>query len=124
MPETVRIKKTAVLVEEEVTYGVDPTPEAATNGVLLHNVTISPLVANEIKRDLVGRGLGAQEAILAEVYEKITFEVELAGAGAAGDVPGWGVLLRSCGMGEVVNAGVSAVYAPISDSIPSCTIYF
>ncbi|MBF0453631.1 MAG: hypothetical protein HQL72_02300 [Magnetococcales bacterium] len=124
MADTVRIKKTAVLVKEEVAYGVDPVPTGGANAVQLHNLSLTPMAATEISRDLIGRGLGAQEKILAEIYEKLSCEVELAGAGAAGDVPGWAAMLKACGMGETINAGVDVVYKPISDNIPSVTIYF
>ncbi|MBF0383627.1 MAG: hypothetical protein HQL69_21610, partial [Magnetococcales bacterium] len=124
MPQDlVRIRKTAVLAKTEVTYGVDPVPTGGADAMLLHNVTINPLVANEITRDLVGRGLGAQEAILAEKHETLSCEVELTGSGTAGDAPAWGPLLKACGFAETINAGVDVVYTPLSDNISSVTIY-
>ena len=123
MSNNVSIKKTAVLVKTEATYGVDPTPDAAADGVLLHNVNITPMANEALSRDLVGRGLGAQEKILTQIHKKISCEVELAGSGAAGTAPGWAALLMACGMGETVNAGVSVVYKPVSEDYPSVTIY-
>jgi hypothetical protein len=50
--------------------------------------------------------------------------VALAGAGAAGDVPGYGPLLRACGFAETINAGTDVEYDPVSGSFESVTIYY
>jgi hypothetical protein len=54
----------------------------------------------------------------------VEFEVEVAGAGAAGTAPKYGPLLRGCAHAETVNASVSVVYAPVSESEESLTLYF
>ncbi|MFZ5774026.1 MAG: phage tail tube protein [Thermodesulfobacteriota bacterium] len=53
---------------------------------------------------------------------KISFEVELCGAAAAGTAPHYSAALRCCGVGETIVALTSVAYKPISVNIPSCTV--
>lgn len=52
----------------------------------------------------------------------LEFDVEVKGSGTAGTAPALGKLLKACGFGEVVQAGVSVTYKPASASIPSMTL--
>ncbi len=120
-------RKKLVLAKIETTYGSDITPTAADNAVLVNNVELSPVAANEVSRELEGRGLGNQAKMLTNVHSTLSCSVELAGSGAAGTAPAWGVLLRACGFGETITSktgAANAAYKPISASEPSLTIYF
>ena len=117
-------RKRTVLAKIETAYGVDPVPSGAANAILVGNLTPTPQSATLVKRNIVRPYLGNAEELPTAIYAGIDFEVELAGSGAAGTVPAWGVLMRACGFSETISAGVGVTYAPISNSFESATIYF
>lgn len=121
MPQLMR--KRTVLAKIEATYGTDPVPTGAVNAIQVKNLTVAPIEANLLSRDLIRPYLGNFQNIVAAAYSKVDFEVELAGSGAAGTVPAYGTLLRACGMSETISAGVSVIYAPISTAFESNTFY-
>lgn len=116
-------RKLALLAKLDATYGVDPTPSGAANAILATNVTFTPIEGEEVSRDLMLPYLGNSGFQLANTYAKIEFEVEIAGAGAAGTAPAYGPLLRACGMAEVITAGSSVVYNPVSGGYDAVTMY-
>lgn len=117
-------RKRTILAKTEVTYGTDPTPTGAANAVLVRNMSITPLNAELVSRDLVRPYLGGSEQLIASSYVSIEFEVEMAGSGTAGTAPAYGSLLRACGMAETIQAAVSVTYAPVSAAFSSVTIYY
>lgn len=117
-------RKRTILVKSEVTYGVDPTPTGAANAILVRSLSITPLNAELVGRDLIRPYFGASEQLIASSYVTVEFEVEMAGAGAAGTVPAYGPLLLACGMSATTSAGVSVTYAPVSAAFGSATIYY
>ncbi len=110
--------------KEETTYGTDAAPTGAANAVLAQNVKLTPMGASEVPRQHARPFQGARPALLVGKHMKISFEVEAKGSGTAGTAPGFGVLLRSCKLAEVVAAGVSVTYNPVSSNHKSCSIYF
>lgn len=117
-------RKRTILAKTEVTYGVDPTPTGAANAILVRNLSITPLSAENVSRDLVRPYLGASEQLIASKYVGCEFEVEMAGSGTAGTAPAYGPLLLACGFAETVVAVTSVTYAPVSASFKSATIYY
>jgi len=118
-------RRQLLLAEAEVTYGVDPTPTAGSNAILVRNIEVTPLEADTVNRELIRPYLGQSEQLLAQTRVLINFEVELAGSGTAGTAPAYGPLLEACAMTETVVASTSVTYAPNSDTSPgSVTIYF
>lgn len=117
-------RKTVILAKTEVTYGTDPTPTGAANAMTVRNLSLTPIAANRVSRDLVRDFLGNSEQLVASQSVQLAFEVEVAGAGAAGTAPKWGPLMRACGMSETISAGVSVIYHPVSASFDSVTIYY
>jgi len=118
-------RRQLLLAEAEVSYGVDPTPSASTNAILVRNIEVTPLEADTVSRELIRPYLGQSEQLLAQTRVLINFEVELAGSGTAGTAPAYGPLLEACAMTETVVASTSVTYAPNSDAAPgSATIYF
>ena len=116
-------RKRLILAKIESTYGTDSTP-GGTEAILVRNLEITPLQADVVTRDLIRPYLGNFEQILANQRVEITFEVELAGSGAAGTGPAWSPVMKSCAMSETISAGTSVTYAPVSSSFSSCSIYF
>lgn len=119
-----KFRKRVILAKIESSYGTDSTPTGAANAILVHDLQIRPLIADTVSRDLVRPTLGNDLAIHVGSHVGVEFNVELAGAGAAGTAPAYGPLLRGCAMAQTVNSGVSVVYEPVSSGEESLTIYF
>ena len=116
-------RKRVILIEAESSYGTDPTP-AATDVVLVRDLSITPQSSDVVNRDVVRPYLGASEQLLANTSVECTFSVELAGSGTAGTAPRYGSALKACGFSETVSSGTSVTYAPISSSFSSVTIHY
>lgn len=117
-------QKIVLLAKVESTYGTDSVPTGSANAILASNVKLTPMSQEAPARNVIRPYFSNDGKILGGKYVGLDFDVEIAGAGAAGSAPGWGALLKGCAMGETLNAGVSAVYAPISASEQSLSIYF
>lgn len=121
---TLLTRKRVVLAKIETTYGVDPTPSGSANAILVRNLNVTPQSTQLVGRDLIRPYLGNFEQLMASTHVELDFEVEAAGAGTAGTVPGYGCLLRACGMAETVTAGTKVEYKPVSSGFESVTVYF
>lgn len=119
-------RKKLILAKVETTYGTDAAPTGAANAILTRNLSITPLAGDTVGRNTNNGNLGNELQIQVGQYVEISFEVEFAGAGAAGTAPKFGPLLTACAFTETLNASVSAVYAPTSTvaNFKSMTIYF
>lgn len=118
-------RKKVLVAKIEGTYGVDATP-AGANAILATNVQLTPLDAQEISRELERPYLGGQPNILVNAHVSLQFEVEVAGAGAAGTAPGYGVLHRACSLSETIDAtpgSEKVTYQPVSGGQESCTLW-
>ncbi|MBB2905744.1 hypothetical protein FHR76_002126 [Rhizobium sp. RAS22] len=118
-----RWRKLAMLHKLEATYGTDATPLAA-DAIIGSNVTFTPIEGQEVSRDLLLPYMGNQGVVLAGIYARVEFDIEIAGAGAAGTVPKYGSVLRVAGMSETVEAGESVTYDIIEDAVESGSLYF
>ncbi|HAF43434.1 MAG TPA: hypothetical protein DCK83_00430 [Gallionellaceae bacterium] len=117
-------RKIAILAKIETTYGTDAVPTGAANAILISNQSVNPLNAQNVDRVTVKEYLGGAEQLVGVAYKEVSFDTELAGAGAAGTAPAYGVLLRGCGMAEAVSAGARVEYTPISATFEALTIYY
>lgn len=120
------IRNAAILAKIETTYGQDITPAGATDALLISNMSIEQLNANNVSRDLIRPYFGSSEQLAGAANVAVSFDVELTGSGTLGTAPAWGKLLQACGMTEAVNAGVSVDYLPNTDgtTTKSLTIYY
>ncbi len=118
------IRKLALLAKMEATYSTDPTPTGVANAMQMTDVSIDPLTGSEEARGLLLPHLGHQGIVLTGDYVRISGMVEIAGAGAAGDVPAYGPLLRACGFSETITAATKVDYDPVSDAFESVTCYY
>ena len=116
-------RKRVILIEAESSYGTAPTP-AATDVVLVRDLSITPQSSDVVNRDVVRPYLGASQQLLANTRVECTFSVELAGSGTAGTAPRYGSALKACGFSETISSGTSVTYAPISASFTSVTIHY
>ena len=115
---TKSIRKTIILAKKEATYNSDVTP-AAVNALHVSNVNIEPVAADTLPRDFIDGKLGSKPEMRVRKTVSLSFDVELAGSGAAGTAPAWGVLLQGCGLSETLTANTKAVYKPVSSSFGS-----
>jgi hypothetical protein len=117
-------KKVVLLAKIETTYGVDAVPTGASNAILVVNPKLTALTMQASARNVVRPYFANDGKIVAGKHAQLTFDVEISGAGAAGSAPQWGVLMKACAMAETLNAGVSAIYSPISSGEQSVTLYY
>lgn len=117
-------KNKIILAKIESTYGADSTPDESTNAILTKNLSRNPYGGNTVERDLDLAAMGNDNQIVTGAMVEITFDVELAGASAAGVAPQYGPLLKACGLSETIVADTSVTFAPVSSSFDSLTIYF
>lgn len=116
------IKNTIVTAKVETITGQDAGPTGAANAVLVSDVSITPLEAQAIGRNLVRGYFGGSEQLVGPASVKISYTVELAGSGTAGTAPAWGPLLQGCAAVEGVLASPARVeYSPVSTGLKSLT---
>jgi hypothetical protein len=122
------IRNTVILAEAEVTYALDPVPTGADNAILVSNVTINPLVSNNVDRDLVRPYFGGSEQLVGSNYVEMTMDVEFQHSGTAGTIAKWDPLLQACGFAVgatgTVPARVDHILATDYSAWKSVTIYY
>lgn len=117
------MRKTAILAKIETTYATDAAPTGAANAILISNATFT-FNYNNVDRDLMRAYLGGAEQLVGSRNVTASFDVEIAGSGAAGTAPAWGPLVRACGMAETITASARVEYNPVSATFDSLTIYY
>ena len=119
------IRNTVILAKVETTIGTDAVPTGAADACLVSAMTINPLSANNVSRDLVRGYFGGSEQLVATAFVSVDFTVELAGSAAAATAPQWGDLLIGCGMAESLLTTPNRVeYLPVSSALKTLTIYY
>jgi hypothetical protein len=101
---TLLTNKRVLVSKIEVTYGTDPVPTGAANAMLISAPTVTPMEATMVARANIKPYLGNDPQILAAIYSKLDFEVELAGTATPGTAPPWGPQMRACGFSETLLA--------------------
>ena len=96
-------RKRLILCKSEASYGVDITP-AGTDALLVRSLDVTPIEADVVSRDLIRNYLGNSDQLLANTRVSISFQVEMAGSGAAATAPRFSSLLKACGMAETITA--------------------
>ncbi|MBB1601580.1 phage tail tube protein [Variovorax sp. UMC13] len=116
-------RKTAILAKIEAVQGTDSVPTGDANAILASNVTVTPIDGDSVERDNLRPYFGGSGSTMVSFFRKVSFSVEAAGVAAAGTAPAYAALLRACACAVTVEAGVQAVFAPVSDGMESVTIY-
>ncbi len=104
-------------VRVPTTARADPT---GADAILASNIELQPVEAETANRELDHPYYGASAEINYNVRQRLSFDVDFAGAAGAdaGDVPGWGNLIQACGMAETVDDDDddpdSVIYLPIT----------
>lgn len=121
MPQLSR--RRLILAKIESSYGSVPSPApGASDAILVRDLSITPLEADMVDRQLIRPFMGASPQLMANRRVQIQCTVELAGSGAAGTAPRYGPLMRACALSQTIDTGVSVTYAPISTGFESVTI--
>lgn len=119
------IRNTLILAKVETTAGTDAVPVGATDAVLISSMSITPLDANNVDRDLIRGYFGSSEQLVGTASVKASCSVELAGSGTAATAPQWGDLLIGCAAAEALLATPNRVeYTPVSTGLKTLTIYY
>lgn len=108
-------KNAALLAKVEATEGVDASPVAGTDAVLVENPQIS-FNPNTVQTNEVTGSLDSRGPITGGMTVQLTFDVLLKGSGVAGTAPEWGKLLKACGWAEVITAAAVPVAAEAAAS--------
>lgn len=112
--------------KKEATYATDAAPTGAANAALTRNFSAKPVVVDRIARNLDRPVRGSSKDAPSNERQTYSYELELAGSGAAGTAPAWMEHLEACGMAApVLTANASAVqrFAAIGAALSSGTAY-
>lgn len=115
--------RSALLAKVETVYGTDPVPVGGTDAMYVYNLTIAPMALVLAGRNPVRPFFGADAPAVGGTPVKVSFDVPIAGAGAAGTAAPYGCLLRACGRSQTINAGTDCIYSLISSLYESTTLY-
>lgn len=115
--------KKAIVLKKETAYATDAVPTGAANWFEARNVSLVSYDVETAERNILQNWLGHTGKAVASKWSKLTFDVAVAGSGAAGTAPKYGVALLGAAMAETVNAGVSVVYNLVSAAFDSLTAY-
>jgi len=113
-----------ILAKIETFYGVDPTPVAAADAILVEDPSWAFEGLRMHERPAVRPSFGKLPQVYGGALRAVSFTCEIKGSGTAGTPPEIGVLLRACGLDETIVVSTSVTYAPVSESLESCTIYY
>lgn len=115
-------RKVLVLKEEE-DYGVDSVPTGLLNFVEARNVNLTSFEAETVDRNIILPWMGNGGKLITSIWSKLSFEIALTGAGAAGSAPKYSPIMLALGFAETLSAGVSATYNLISDGFSSASLH-
>lgn len=112
------IKNTLICAAVQSAIGTPATPAGATDAVLVSDMSITPLDAQNIDRALMRGFFGGSEQLVGPGSVKLSYSVELAGSGTAGTAPQWGRHLQACAVAEgQLTAPVRTEYTPVSTGL-------
>lgn len=112
-----------ILAGIESAYATDPVLDAGSDAILTTGLTVTPLEADNIDRNLDIVGVGNTEQTLTAKRARLSFGVELAGSGAATDPAGFGTLLRAAAFAETIATDVTYDLIDDPDTCESIYIY-
>lgn len=115
-------RKTVLLAKIESSYGVDPTPTAASNAIEIFELTGPKFNSSPVERKPLRNSLSPKPIKRSLKTTEVQFTTELKNGGTAGTAGRLSPLFRACGMSENIVAGSSVAYLPTS-TFESCTLY-
>ena len=118
-----RYEKQVLLIKEEATEGVDPTPSAAANSIPYFETIVPEVDGQEIDRGNPLDSLSSVKGLMGSISTKLGFKSAFYGGGAVDTPSRIGDVLEMCGFLETINAATSVVYTPASENLKTATIY-
>lgn len=116
-----------VLLAKVRAEGAARADPAAADAILASNIVLQPVEAETANRELERPYYGASADINYNIRQRLSFDVDFAAGGAAGTPPGWGNIIRACGMSETVDASGDAddhvLYKPITGAEPQADFF-
>jgi len=116
-------EKRNLQVAIEATEGTAETLDPATDSVVIQGGT-SEITGETVELARDQAKFSNRPVVYGRERATVSGQIELIGAGTAGNAAPIGNVLQVCGMAETLSAGVDAVYNTITDSIPSATVGF
>lgn len=116
-------ERKALLAKIESAYGTDSVPTGAANWIEARNLSITPMDPETVDRNIDLPYMGYAGKVQVAQWAKVSFDVLIAAAAAAGDVPKVDPLLRACGFDPTNTPATNTVYAPVSTGFESASIY-
>lgn len=113
----------AILLKAQPDLNTDPVPTLANDWMEARNVQLTPMEAETAERNIDSPSFGNTGKLQVAQYTRLSFEIALAGSGAAGTPPKFAAALLACALSQTVAAGVSVTYNLISAAIPAVAIY-
>jgi hypothetical protein len=118
-------RNTVLLAALQNAIGVPAVPAGAQDAMLITNPSATPIATDMVSRDLIRPYFGSSDQLPASSHAELSFDIEIAGSGTAGEAPAWGRLLVACNFTETVTEGVDVKYAPNSIVVPTpLTLYY
>lgn len=99
----INAKYKVILAKKETNYAVDAVPTVGANAILTRNFQSRLLEVDVLERNLDLPTVGASKVSTTQARRGHTFEVEVAGSGAAATAAPWAVLFEGCGMGAAAS---------------------
>lgn len=107
------------------TYGAVPGPWDVSQCVqVVGEVARHEIVRDTVSRELVDDEMEASEELVATRVARLTFDVELTGAGAAGTAPPIDPILRAAGLARTITAGNRVEYTSTSVEGPDLAMRY
>lgn len=105
----------AILIKQEATYGVDPTPTGAADWIEARNVTLTPMEVDKVATNIVMPYAGNAGSVIVGQWAKLSFDIAFVPSGVVATAPKWAALIMACGLAETTAPGVSVIYNLVSD---------
>ncbi|KRB73443.1 phage tail tube protein [Noviherbaspirillum sp. Root189] len=119
------IRNTVILLKPETTPKTDAVPTGAANAMLVSEMTITPLDAQNIDLPYIRGYFGANEQLVGPASVKVSFTCDLSGSGSADIAPAWGNAILPCAMAEgILETPDRVEYTPVSTGLKTATIYY
>ena len=113
----------AVLLKVDVAYGTDPVPTGAANWMEARNVSYTPFDPEKVDRNIQLDYMGRSGSKNVNVWSKLSFDIAMAGSGAAGTPPKYGAAIAACGFAVTNTPATSDVYNLVTTAFGSATAY-
>ena len=118
-------QRRALLAKIETTLGSDAQPTASENAILVADLSLAPLLAEQARRAQNLTHFASPERYIATPHAEVSFAVECAPAATAQQTPPWDPLLKACGCSASRGASENntLVYKPSSATTPTLSLH-